>query len=473
MRRRFMAAFMGLSLLVLLVQDIPLSIYLWQVQTDRVVTSLERDAFVFAGRSEEILSTPGSDAGMLTGLASSYRKTGGARVVIVNAQGVAIVTSDDDQASVGASYLSRPEIAAALGGSIKAGSRYSQTLGLTLLYVTVPVFSGSEVLGAVRLTYPEQVVTDAVAGQLGVLGLVALTTVILAGVVGWIVSSAVTRRLTQLERTTEVLARGDLTVRVDETAGGAEIRALSQSFNSMAERLQAMVAQQRAFAADASHQLRTPLTALRLRLESAHELLPADPVGAESRLAAAETEADRLLTIVEGLLLLSRTEASDPPRVPVDVVAVAQERVEHWGALAQELGVDIRFDGPSMAHALAVSTAVDQVIDNFVDNALGVSPRGSEIIVRVVVEHHEVTVAVLDHGPGLSMEDRERAFDRFWRVDYGTEGSGLGLAIVAQLVAASGGRTRLESRPGGGIAALAIFDHAKPTASAVHAKPRI
>jgi signal transduction histidine kinase len=372
-----MAAFMGLSLLVLLVQDIPLSVYLRQVQIDRVVTSLERDAFVLAGRSEDILQTPGSDAGPLTQLAATYLKAGGARVVIVDSRGVAIVTSDDDQSRVGASYLSRPEIAASLGGSIESGSRYSQTLGFTLLYVSVPVFSGAEIVGAVRLTYPEQVVTDAVTGQLGVLGLVALTTVILAGVVGWVVSSAVTRRLTQLEHTTKVLAHGDLSGRADESAGGAEIRALSRSFNSMAERLQAMLAQQRAFASDASHQLRTPLTALRLRLESAHDMLPGNPVGAQSRLAAAETEADRLLTIIEGLLLLSRTEASVSPRVPVDAVAIARERVEHWGALAQEFGVDIRFDGPPSAIALAVHTGVDQVIDNYIDNALGVSPRGS------------------------------------------------------------------------------------------------
>ena len=460
MKWRFMFAFIALSLLVLLVQDIPLGFYLQQVQTDRIVSTLKQDAFVLAGHAQPPLQDPKSnDTVALTRLAKTYRDAGGARVVIVDASGTAIVTNDDDQSSVGASYASRPEIAAALGGSIESGSRYSQTLGVRLLYVTVPVLNGTDILGAVRLTYPEQVVTDAVNGQLAVLGLVALTTVLLAGIVGYIFSSGFTRRLTVLERTTEILARGHLHGRADETSGAPEIRSLSRSFNTMAERLESMIAQQRSFAADASHQLRTPLTALRLRLESARELLIVDPAAAELRLAAAETEADRLMRIIEGLLILSRAESASD-REPMDVAAIARDRVEHWRALAQEFGVQLTFDGPENALALAVPTAVEQVIDNYVDNALSVSPWGSDLLVRVVAEERRVVIAVLDSGPGLSAEDRDRAFSRFWRARADNGGSGLGLAIVQQLVTASGGQVRLEARPGGGLAAIAMFDTA-------------
>jgi signal transduction histidine kinase len=455
-----MLAFIALSLLVLLVQDIPLGAYLRQVQTDRIVATLKQDAFVLAGHAQPPLqNSKANDTVALTKLTKAYRDAGGARVVIVDATGMAIVTNDDDQSSVGASYSSRPEIAAALGGSIESGSRYSQTLGVTLLYVTVPVLNGPDVIGAVRLTYPEQVVTDAVNGQLAVLGLVALTTVLLAAIVGYIFSSGFTRRLILLERTTETLARGHLHRRADETSGAPEIRSLSRSFNTMAERLESMIAQQRSFAADASHQLRTPLTALRLRLESARALVTTDPAAAELRLAAAETEADRLMRIIEGLLVLSRAESASE-REPLDVAAIARERVEQWQALAQELGVQLSFDGPDTAPALAVPTAVEQVIDNYVDNALSVSPWGSDLIVRVVAEERRVVISVLDSGPGLSEEDRERAFSRFWRARADNSGSGLGLAIVRQLVTASGGQVRLEARPGGGLAAVAVFDTA-------------
>lgn len=473
MKWRFMAALMGLALLVLLVQDIPLSGYLREVETDRIITSLERDAFVLAGRSEESLESSNAESdAMLTETARMYRDSGGARVVIVNVDGVAVVTSDDDQSRVGDSYLSRPEIATALGGAIASGHRYSQTLKIELLYVTVPVLSGDEVLGAVRLTYPEQVVTDAVNSQLGVLGLVALTTVLLAGFVGYIFASGVTRRLKQLRLATERIAGGDLQARADENGGAPELRSLSRSFNGMAVRLDALIEQQRTFAADASHQLRTPLTALKLRLERARELLETDPAAAADRLADAEAETDRLATIIEGLLLLSRSEASTVPAVPIDLGLVATERVEHWLPLAQELGVGIRVEGAAVAGGTAgavvvraIPTAVEQIIDNYIDNALSVSPAGSELIVRVVGArgtdgaHADggAELHVLDSGPGLSAEDCASAFERFWRADSDTRGSGLGLAIVAQLAAASRAHAKLAPRPDGGLDASVTF----------------
>ncbi len=456
-----MAALMGLTLLVLLVQDIPLSSYLREVETARIMTSLERDAFVLAGRSEEALETPDpGDDGPLTQLAHDYRAAGGARVVIVNLDGTAIVTSDDDESKVGSSYLSRPEISGALAGSVETGHRFSTTLGFELLYVTVPVFSGDKVLGAVRLTYPEQEVTDAVSRQLGTLGIVALTTVLLTGIVGFIFASGVTRRLMLLRDATELLANGDLSARSDENTGAPEIRDLSRSFNRMATRLEVLMGQQRSFAADASHQLRTPLTALRLRLERARELLPDHPDIAAERLADAEAETDRLMAIIEGLLLLNRTEGQSLLVQQVDLASIARARVDQWRPLADELKVHLQFEGPFAAAVLAVDTAAEQVIDNYLDNALSVSPAGAAVTVRVIPGATTTVLEVSDRGTGLSDADRARAFDRFWREDGDRPGSGLGLSIVAQLMAASGGSARLDPRPGGGLTAIAEFSPA-------------
>src|SRR6185369_8465204 len=154
-----------------------------------------------------------------------------------------------------------PEIRSALGGQVASGTRYSSTLHENLLYVAVPVINGNKILGAVRLTYPARVVDSAVADQLQQLWIVALTTVLLAGVVGYIVAAGVTRRLGRLRASTERLADGHLDERSDERSGAPELRSLSRSFNVMAERLEGLIDQQRAFASDASHQLRTPLTA--------------------------------------------------------------------------------------------------------------------------------------------------------------------------------------------------------------------
>lgn len=462
MKWRFITALMSVTLLVLLVQDIPLGFYLQQVEHERIITSLERDAFVLAGRSEQALETATvDDDAELIAAVKKYRDAGGSRVVVVNAEGTAVVISDDDQADLGTSYLNRPEIAQALTGQISSGHRFSSTLNQELLYVTVPILSGTDVLGAVRLTYPDYVVANKVNDQLRLLSVVALMALILAAIVGFIVSGSITRRIRLLQEATESLAAGNLRARADETRGTSELKSLAESFNDMAERLELLINQQRTFAADASHQLRTPLTALRLRLERAHDLLESDPAGAAERLSAAEAEADRLSNLIEGLLLLSRTEAADVQREKVDLAAVTRSRVEQWQALALESGVKLRFEGPVNAEVIAVPNAVEQIVDNYIDNALSVSPAKSRIIVRVMTAGSRSSVHVLDQGPGLSIEECSRAFDRFWRANSDRHGSGLGLAIVAQLARASGGKAQLAPRPEGGLDASATFDTAR------------
>ena len=466
MKWRFMGALMAVTFLVLLTQDIPLAFDLNQTEHNHIVTGLERDAFVLAGRSQKALETSTTaDDVTLNDMARTYRDAGGARVVIVDASGIAVVTSDDDQSVVGTSYASRPEIADALAGQISTGHRYSNTLSEELLYVTVPVLSGLEVLGAVRLTYPDQGVTDAVNSQIARLGIVALSSVALAGIVGLLVSGSVARRLTRLRQTTERLAEGDLSARADEKRGARELTSLSRSFNAMAERLTELIDQQRTFAADASHQLRTPLTALRLRLERAHGLLGTDPVAAGERLAAAEVEVDRLSNLIEGLLLLSRTEASAAPLERFNIAAIARDRVAQWQPLADESSVRMRFEGPVDVFVTAPPSALEQIIDNYIDNALTVSPASSTITVRVVTAGPQTTLHVLDEGPGLTPEECIRAFDRFWRGSSDIGGSGLGLAIVAQLARASGGLARLtprsdtssDGRLDGGLDASVLF----------------
>nr|WP_241732436.1 ATP-binding protein [Galbitalea soli] len=461
-----MAVLMAVTLLVLLVQDIPLSTYLRQSEQDRITTSLERDAFLLAGRGEQALeSGTTGDYAAITTMARTYQKSGGARVIITDADGTAIFSGDADDTVVGSSYKSRPEIATALTGQIATGTRYSHTLAQSLLYVAVPVLSGTNVYGAVRLTYPESVVANAVNSQLQLLVVAALTSVLLAGIVGYLLSTTITQSLGRLRSVTERIADGSLGDRADTAKGAGELRSLARSFNSMTDRLHTLIDQQRAFAADASHQLRTPLTALRLRLERAEELASVDPAGSAERLAAAQTEVDRLSDIIEGLLRLSRAEAADIPTEVVDVAAVARERVEEWSALAQDSGVRMSYRGPDRAPALAVPTAAQQIIDNYIDNALSVSPEGSLLEVVVTEEGRTVTVAVRDEGPGMRDEELARAFDRFWRAagQQGDGGSGLGLAIVAQLAAASGGSVALARRESGGTEARVTLPAARAT----------
>jgi signal transduction histidine kinase len=453
-RWRLIAILVGFTALVLLIQNVPLATYLRTVERDTIVAGLQRDAFLLAGLSVEALES-GDPAAIaaLQAPVEDYSERTGAVVVVTDAAGVAVAATDP--ADVGEDYSNRPEIVAALEGNAVAGERASQTLGEPLLYVAVPARAGPQVVGAVRITYPLSAVDDAVAERSRGLLVAGLITLLSAAVIAVLVASAVTRRVRRLRDAAEQIAEGDLTARAEDT-GRDELGDLATSFNVMADRVQAVVESQRGFAGDASHQLRTPLTALRLRLDRAAELLDEDEPAVE-QVDAARDEIDRLQRLVDGLLVLARAEGRRQDAVPTDVVAVVRERVESWEALAAERDVRVELEAVGTAVALAVPTAVEQVVDNYVDNAIESAPAGARVLVSVASEGDDVVLRVDDSGPGLSAEDRARAFDRFWRGRQDQSGSGLGLAVVASLAAASGAEVRLEESPLGGVRAVARF----------------
>jgi signal transduction histidine kinase len=457
-RWRLIAVLAGLTVMVLAVHDIPLAAHLRDVERDRIVTSLERDAFTLAGRAEEALEKSlATEYPALREVVEGYRERTGARVLLLDRNGLSVITSDPE-VSDGRDYSTRPEVSAALAGNPVTGERDSRDLGGRLLYVAVPILSGTEVVGAVRLTYPARVVADRVEDRVRGLVVVAAISILTATVVAVLLANTVTSPLRRLRTVTEQVANGDLAIRADETEGPGEVRSLASSFNTMAERLHGLLDSQRSFASSASHQLRTPLTALRLRLDQASELLDDDPDAARARLDLAAAETDRLQRLIDGLLVLARAEGADHVLVVVDLAALARSRVEMWEPLAEERGVRLAWSGPTVAQAIAVAGAADQIIDNFVDNALDVAPPDSTIELTVEARASGVEVRVRDRGPGLSELQISRAFDRFWRgADAPAGGSGLGLAIVAQLARASKATVRLERRPGGGLDAVAMF----------------
>ena len=456
MRNRLLLVLVGVVALVLAVHDIPLAGHLQRVERDRLVTSLERDAFLLAGRAEEALE--GGTAAQqpeLGDLVSRYSREKDVRVAIVDSDAIGVVGSDEGVLEQ--NFSNRPEFTEALGGFPTTGERFSVTLGEDLFYVAVPVWSGEEIVGAVRLTAPERVVADRAADRVRGLLAVALISLSIAVAVAWLLARSVIKPITQLRVATDQLAMGDLDARADDAQGPPEIRALAGSFNSMAGRLGQLVDRQRAFAGTASHQLRTPLTALRLRLEQLSY-----QVGDDGELAhtveEALVETDRLHRMIEGLLALTRAEDAATGPVEIDVSAVLRSRAEHWAPLADERSVALVVDADEGVTVLAVAGAVEQIIDNLVDNALEVSPPDSTIRMTVSGGTHVAELHIIDEGPGLSEADRARAFDRFWRgAGSAPGGSGLGLAIVQQLVAASDGSVELHRSAAGGIDAVVRF----------------
>jgi signal transduction histidine kinase len=194
------------------------------------------------------------------------------------------------------------------------------------------------------------------------------------------------------------------------------VKELAGEFNHMAARLADLVDAQARFVADASHQLRSPLTALRLRLEN----LEADVgQGTSDGIAAAGRELQRLSRVVDGLSTLGRAGQNEPRREPVDVEAVISDRCEAWAALADEKDVSLVKSGPhadSQLRSALVPGDLDQMLDNLLANALDAIPAGSTI--RLSVEAGpagRAQIHVADQGPGMTEGDRRRAFDPFWR----------------------------------------------------------
>ncbi|HWD46382.1 MAG TPA: ATP-binding protein [Actinomycetota bacterium] len=450
MTRRLLLSYLSITAFVLLIIEIPLGVTFARAERDRLVAAVERDATVLATVVEDTL-----EAGATSGLdpvAAAYQGRTSGRAVVVDRQGVTV--ADSDPPAPGRRDLTtRPEIAAALRGQHATGSRSSATLGGSFLYVAVPVASQGRVYGAVRITYPTATVDARVRRVWLALAGVAAVVLGVVALVGLALARSTTRPLRALEQATTAAARGDLAARAPIDRGPPEVRRLAATFNDMAARLSRLLDSQRAFVADASHQLRTPLTALRLRLENLEATMPPAAAG---DLGAAAAETGRLARLVDGLLTLARAEADPVRREVVDPAAVMADRQAAWAPLAAEQDVELVVQPGPAAPVWAAPGTLEQVLDNLLANALRVAPAGSQVELAVRQVDGWVELHVTDQGPGMPAEQRQRAFDRFWRGPVtDREGTGLGLAIVRQLLEAGGGTAELRPNPGGGLDAVA------------------
>jgi len=463
MTGRLMLSYLSVTFAILLALGIPLGVFFRALEVDRLAAGTERDAVTLATLVEDDLerSTP-VDAG----IAERYAQDTGARVVVTDDAGISVL---DTGAPADRDLSTRPEIEQALAGTTASGTRRSETLDDDLLYVAVPVASGGETHGAVRITLGTRELDERVNRfWLGGAGVAALA-LVLAAAVGWTMARWVSRPVRHLATTADRFATGDLSPEPEQAAAPSEVARLQRRMNEMAARLDAQLARQRAFVADASHQLRTPLTALRLRLENTQERLdalrdegpqPSDTAEQRAEVAAAVAEVDRLSELVAGLLRLARAEQGGgvTPEV-ADLGELSRDRVDTWAAVADAEGVTLSYEGAtSGVEALAVRGAVEQVLDNLIDNAVAaVAPQGGHVWLRVGRGPEGPWLTVADDGPGLDDVAKARAVDRFWRGDHQQPGTGLGLPIVQELLHAAGGHLVLADAPEGGLEVTAHF----------------
>jgi signal transduction histidine kinase len=259
------------------------------------------------------------------------------------------------------------------------------------------------------------------------------------------------------------VAQGDLTARA-EVEGSREQRSLAGSFNEMTTRIERLLGGQRNFVADASHQLRTPLTGLRLRLEEARALEPSEAVATE--LDSALVEVDRLADTVGELLALSRAGERQVGGTRVDLDDLATAAADRWQAPATERGIDLVCRRAGGGSVWAARADAERSLDALIENALAYSPINS----TVEVVSAPGRIEVRDRGPGVAADERAAVFERFHRGRAGIagpSGSGLGLPIARELARGWGGEVTLENREGGGALAtlsLSAVEDGEPAA---------
>ena len=446
MTRRIVASVLGLIVVLLGTIALPLGL-LTAAQDRRDFTDATTStAGTLANVAEERLGdhVSGKPADRLvTGLSRA-----GDRVLILNRAGARIAgTSQPPQ--VAAAQLSR--------GQAATQAAVYQLDDYVLVVAPIRSDNGIASLGVVALARPTASVDHRVALLWTLIGAVSAAGLLAAALVAIGLARWVRRPLGALEDAAQQLGDGNLSTRSPAATGPGEVRQLAANFNLMAARLEALVHGHQATMADVSHQLRTPLAALRLRLE----LLAQDssePLAAE--LAGAQEEIARLSRLVNGLLAVARAEHTTAAPVLIAVDAVVTSRVAAWRPAAEEHGITVtaRVDDP--VRVRLGDGQLEQILDNLLANALDALAPGGSIVMSAGQAGGRARITVADDGPGMTAGQKRAAFRRFATGSAG--GTGLGLAIVDRLVVSGGGTATLSDTDGGGLTVTILLPAAIP-----------
>ncbi len=479
MHRRLLVVLVPLAVLLVAALGVPLSVTVAEREMQETYVDRLGDVGRFASLAETALSTGRAEA--LHQELTRYHRLYGIPAALIDTSGTVLLGPGDAYQEAARAEPALPRIVtAALAGARSEPSWEWAPWDDSALVVAEPVGRDSEVVGAVVTisdlsgTRDRILVRWAQLAGLGLLPLIALVAV------AWPVSAWVLRPVRELDAASSRISRGDLTIRADAEAGPVELRRLAGTFNTMMDAVENAVQRQRAFVSDASHQLRNPLTSLRLAVESLDPHLRPD---GRHLFGVAVDELKAMQRMLNSLQASARMESMRTAS-PVDLDAVLATRVSRWRALTADAGQTLTVDVPPGLRLLEPPGGLGSVLDELVSNALrlsgarvvavsaradGVGPGNAGV----------VTIAVRDDGEGIDVAERTQAVRRFWRSPrhQNVPGTGLGLAICADLVGAAGGELRLEdglARPdgsGSGFAAVVALPAVAPAASAPGPSP--
>jgi signal transduction histidine kinase len=442
MTRRVAAALLALTLAILVAAVVPLALGAIAHERDSFVEDTARSAASIAGIAEARLGDHVTDDPALTAaLVTAARQ--GDELLLLNSRGSVLVSQG---------LPLDPAWRQLVAQSTLQNDPTTQLTSSRVIAVQTVWDDGKlsgTAIGTVVLERPTGPLNRNIANLWLYLVGLSGAAMVAAVLIAIFFARWVSRPLARLDTAAREIADGNLAVRAKPGNGPPELRRMAATFNMMAGRLEALVHGHRAMLADASHQLRTPLTALRLRLD----LLAVDSApAAAAELAGAQEEIARLSRLVDGLLATARAEAVTEQLEQIDVMDTVSERVAAWQPVADGNGIKLLAEAPSSPAPLVALGAghLEQILDNLLDNAIEAIGDGCGTV-RVSVARSDAgtMLTVADDGPGMTPQERSRAFLRY--TTGSQNGTGLGLAIVHRLVTANGGTIRLADTPGGGL----------------------
>ena len=444
MTRRIALTVLALITVLLLLAVVPLGLLLTEREQTSYRSTAQADARAVSSAAEEHLSDHKSDALMRQLLDEAQER--GDCAAVYDAHGAVFARTSCATATSG---VARALVTATLADQ-KARTKDAQGR----LTVAEPIGDTEDAVGVAVLARSLDPLNDRILAVWGWLALIAVAGLVAGTLVSVWLARWVGRPLQAVDQVAQRLGEGALDVRAEAGSGPQEVRRLAATFNTMAARNEALIHGHRTVIADVSHQLRTPLAALRLRLD----LLAGDVDGdAAQELTGAQEEIARLSRLVDGLLAVARAESAVPRPRPVRIDEVVAERVVAWEPVAEERQVALSGHCPVGLASLLGDGDLEQVLDNLVANALDAVPAGGRVRIEGTsgpgsLGRGTVHLRVVDDGPGMTARARAAAFRRFGNPE--ARGAGLGLAIVHRLVTANGGTARLDDTPGGGLSVL-------------------
>ncbi len=451
MRVRLQGIVVTLVALLVFGLGIPLALSIASSLQQKLFLDRLTDTSRFASLAQRPLLD--NELGLLEPKLRRYTEVYGVKVVVVNQDGEPVLSSVGG--AVDRTAIRVPVNEALAARPPEAGPLLMPWASKPLV-LAEPILIDGEVRGAVVTESATDHVRTQLLWQWLLLAACALVAFGLALLVALPVVRWTLRPVRRLDEATGALVASVVSGReaepVGESGGPPELRQLGRSFDRMAASVSEALAAQRAFVADASHQLRNPLTALKIRLGNLDGQVTDEAAAAD--LEAAQVDAKRLNQILDELLSMARAESAGGELVSEDLAEVIADRVADWSVVgaAREVSLESAVDVDG-ARVLVPPRGLEVVLDALLDNALKFSPSGTSVEVAASVAEDRVTVSVRDHGPGLREDELERAVDRFWRstAHQNVPGSGLGLAIVTEIVRHSGGEIQLSLPEGGGL----------------------